>query len=211
MATRTVQPTPAWKVGALLVLAGVVLLLDTTGLFPLDITALVPTFLLAFGVYVLFAREFTRVFWPLVLVTVALGWQLVALGVTTEARVWDYWPVFLIILGVSVIVRRRQQVYRIDDVWFTNHGIDFEDLDTREVIAVFDDAFVDLREADAPVAVECVAIFGDVTVLVPDDWTVATTAIEVVGDVEDLRLDHPTDDPDAVIDGLTVFGDVVVR
>ncbi|WP_435317117.1 LiaF transmembrane domain-containing protein [Haloarchaeobius sp. TZWSO28] len=211
MATRTVQPTPAWKVGALLVLAGVLLLLDTTGLFPLELTAIVPAVMVGFGVYVLFARGFTRVFWPLVLVTVGLGWQLVALGVTTEARIWDYWPVFLIVLGVSVLIRRRQQVYRVDDVWFTNHGIAFEDLDTREVVAVFNDASVDLREAEAPVAVECVAVFGDVTVFVPEDWTVATTAIEVVGDVEDLRLDHPAADPDVVIDGLTVFGDVLVR
>jgi predicted membrane protein len=200
--------------GAIVVLLGVVLLLDTTGTYAIDGSSvfLAGLFVL-YGLYRFVRSRLTKLFWPGVFVLVGALWLAVEFEVLTESAAWDFWPVVLVLFGISVLLGRSGRVV------VTHSARGYVDEDGDEVVAVFGNARADLRDAvgfehgtRSPEHLEPVAIFGTVDVMVPEDWTVDVETVRIFGDVEDRRR-HPgrNGEADLVLGGAAIFGDVAIR
>lgn len=202
--------------GAIVALLGIVLLLDTTGAYSIDgLSVFLAGLFVLYGLYRFVRSRLTKVFWPGVFVLVGSLWLAVEFEVLTESAAWDFWPVVLVLFGISVLLGRSGRVVVTHSV----RGYVNEDVDGDEVVAVFGNARADLRDAVGsehgtryPEHLEPVAIFGTVDVMVPEDWTVDVETVRIFGDVEDRRR-HPGRDgeTDLVLRGAAIFGDVVIR
>lgn len=172
--------------GALIVLMGVLLLGQTTELYDLGfLFDYVPSLFILLGLYAMVRSGFRNLFGPLVIVAVAGAWQLVALDYVSGDQVWQFWPVFVILFGLSVIVsqirgRRRASAIGEDHVsaLAVFGGSEKRSASTSfsgaNLTALFGGTELDLREAeiaDPPAHVNAVALFGGVSIIVPGGGT----------------------------------------
>ncbi|MFW5903486.1 MAG: LiaF transmembrane domain-containing protein [Halolamina sp.] len=196
--------------GAIVILLGIVLLLDTTGTYAIDgLSVFLAGLFVLYGLYRFVRSRLTRVFWPGVFVLVGGLWLAVEFEVMTEGAAWDFWPLVIVLFGVSLLLGRRGRSAVVlgpisNDVW--------EDADGDDVVAVFGTARADLRGETGPARLEPVAIFGTVEVFVPADWTVDVETVRIFGDVkDDRRHSGRHDETDLVLEGAAIFGDVLLR
>lgn len=85
-----------------------------------------------------------------------------------------------------------------------------------EAIAVFGGCDVNLTQADfeGTIALEVVAIFGGVKIIIPPSWEVKSEIVAIFGGLEDKRSLGPvSDEPRKIIkiQGVTMFGGVEIR
>ncbi|MCO8267266.1 cell wall-active antibiotics response protein [Haloferax sp. AB510] len=212
-------------VGAAVVLVGLVLLANTTRLY--DTTGLfryLPSLFVLAGLYALVVSGFRNVGGPLVLVAVAGAWQAVALGFVTAGEIVSFWPVLLVILGLSIAVGRiRSSVEPITgervDLVAVFGGRDARVTTSRfaggAITAIFGAVELDLRdvvELDGTARIDVTALFGGAEITVPRDWNVRLDVLPVFGAAEDERprreLEHET--VDLVVSGFSAFGGVSV-
>ncbi|SIS06678.1 LiaF transmembrane domain-containing protein [Natronorubrum thiooxidans] len=211
--------------GGFIVLLGLLLLLDTTGVY--DTTQLlqfVPSLFVVAGVYALVSSRLRNVAGPLVVIVVAGGWQLATLGVVEWRDFEAFWPLLIVLLGLSVILGRyRARAYEVSDAFVTAVGL-FGGADRRvttagfaggELTAVFGGVDLDLRDAtvsDRPARVNATAVFGGVDVRVPTDWNVQVDVLPIFGGAEDERPRRAEehDSVDLVVTGFAAFGGITV-
>ncbi|WP_277553615.1 LiaF transmembrane domain-containing protein [Halobaculum limi] len=194
--------------GGIVVVLGLVLLADTTGLVAVDgFELFLAGALVVYGAYRLVSERARHLFWPGAFVLVGSGWLLVELGVVTAGQATGFWPLLLVLFGASLLRGRGRRSAFGSDAIVVATGVGGG---ANGVTAVFDDARLDLRGLELPdrATVEPVAIFGDAEVVVPDDRVVLIRSTSVFGTVRDMRRSHPTGEPDLVIDGTAIFGDV---
>lgn len=149
---------------------------------------------------------------------VLLGWRLEVID-----GIGLLWPLLLIGLGTWLLVGRRSvRTIRssgggveVISLFDSRHDVIDGPFASGEVVTVFDDASLDLRDAVAtrpdPV-LQVTTVFGDVQLTVPESWNVRVSGPEIFGDVhqeDPLR----TQDPDAVLrlHVVTIFGDITIR
>lgn len=222
MARRVSSQTVA---GALIVVVGVLLLLQTTGVY--DVGGLfqyVPALFVLVGLYSLVTSGFRNLVGPLLVILVAGAWQLVALDYYTWEQVGQFWPVLVVVFGLSVLlgpVRSRGGVGSDDHVTGVavfggseRHatGSSFTGAD---LIALFGGAELDLRDVtveDPPAHVSAFAAFGGVEITVPREWNVRIDVLPVLGGVEDERRREETThgETDLVVTGLVALGGISV-
>lgn len=207
--------------GAVIVLLGVLLLLDTTNVYETgDLVRYLPSLVVLWGLYGLVRNGFRDLFGPLVLVVGGTAWQLLWLDVVTWGQVVSLWPVLVIVAGLSILAGvRRRRVVRVD-------GDDFEavsvlgevdrelagDARSGSAVAVLGDTRLDLRSGvEPPAAIDAVSILGDVELRVPTEWTVRIEVVNFLGDVRDRRphVERATT-PDLVVSGVCMLGDVEI-
>ncbi|MFC6787608.1 hypothetical protein ACFQFH_17645 [Halobaculum halobium] len=206
--TDTRIPRTRRLLGGLVVALGALLLADTTGIVAVDGFAVFLAGALAvYGGSRLVAERARHLFWPGTFVLVGAGWLLVEFGVLTAAQARGFWPVLVVLFGASLLRGRRAGGLLGSPavVFATGDGEG-----VTRATALFEDARLDLRGIDVPIpaAVEAVAVFDDVEVVVPENRVVVLDATTVFGGVRDLRRARPTGEPDLVIDATAVFGDV---
>jgi len=212
--------------GLLIVLLGMLMLGQTTDLYDVGfLLDFVPSLFVLLGVYTLIRSGFRNVFGPLVVIAVAGAWQVVALGYVSADQVVRFWPVFVVLFGLSLVlsyVRRRPDA--APDTFVSAIAI-FGGSEKRStsagftganLTALFGGAELDLREAevaDPPAHVNAVALFGGVSVVVPRDWNVELDVLPVLGGAADdrPRRDRTHDETDLVVSGFTAFGGVSVE
>lgn len=203
---RTTTPTQSRPrtrslLGGLVVVLGVLLLVDSTGLLEVDGFGLfLAGALVVYGGYRLVTERARHILWPGAALLVGTGWLLVEVNVLTAAQAEQFWPALVVLFGLSLLWSRRRA-----GVVVTTGG-------TGEtgVTAVFEDARLDLRGVKLPAGsrVDAVAVFDDAEVVVPEEWVVVVEAATVFGGVRDLRRSRPAGEPDLVIDGLALFGNI---
>lgn len=203
----------------------------------------------------LFDMPLLRTFWPLGLVLLGLshlvaprhrgswlaGLALVAVGSVMTAhnldllqfRLRDWWPVFIIGAGVSILMRglfpRRHGAGCGDTPSTLEHGdrvrIDAsfsgvnQQNDSRSfkggrIDATFAGVELDLRQAamDGPEAVlEVSARFSGIELRVPRDWQVVVDIAPTLGAVEDKTVPPMNPTQRLVLRGEAVFGGVEVK
>ena len=211
--------------GALIVLVGVVLLLDTTDVYETrPLFDYLPSLFVLLGLYALWRGGLRNFFGPLIVVVLAGAWQLVELDYVEWAQVREFWPVFLIVFGLSLLYShygRRPDETSVDHLStfavFSGREQRSTSKDFRgaDLTAVFGGAELDLRDAevaDPPANVSAIAMFGGVEVSVPRDWNVELEVLPILGAASDERPrgEGHREQVDLVVSGFAAFGGVSV-
>jgi predicted membrane protein len=214
--------------GALIVLVGVLLLGQTTDFYDLEyLFDYIPSLFVLLGIYAMVRSGFRNVFGPLVIVAVAGAWQLVELGYVSGDEVWQFWPLFVVFFGLSLILgqlrgRRSAEAVGEDHVsaLAVFGGSEKRSASTTfsgaNLTALFGGTELDLRDAevaDPPAHVSAVALFGGVSVIVPRDWNVELDVLPILGGAADERprREREHDDLDLVVSGFAAFGGVSIE
>ena len=218
--------------GAVIVLVGEVLLLQTTNVYDAaPLLRFVPSLFVVVGAYALVASSFRNIVGPIVVIVVASAWQAVTLGWVEGATLFDFWPVLLILFGLSLAlgrIRPRPTGTESDTVsgFALFGGVERRALSTRfreaDLTALFGGATLDLRDVerdvgDDPIRVSATAMFGAVEVIAPREWNVKMDVLPIFGAAEDSRLRAERDREresgavDLVVDGFVAFGGIEVK
>jgi predicted membrane protein len=223
-----------------LLVVGIVFLLTNLGvIYPEDVHTYWPVILVAFGVaHAVLARDAgRRLFGGIVAVA---GMVLLARNLGyIHGDIWGLlWPVFVIFLGVSFLLRAIKGGHppgasplgfppvpsggpNVLNEYTVFGGvrrrIDSQEFEGGEVSAIFGGVEIDLRGAATKkdeVILELNAIFGGVELRVPDTWDVTVRGAGIFGGYEDKTM--PRRDPASgkrpllVITGSAIFGGVTV-
>lgn len=217
--------TSQFLLGAIVVLVGLLLLLETTGLVSTsDLLRYVPSLFVAVGLWALVQSRFRNIVGPVVLVGVASAWQAVALGYATVDQVVSFWPVLIIAFGLSIILGQVRSRVRETETTFTSAFAAFGGVEKRntskgftgaDLTAIFGGTELDLRDAaleDRPAQINAVAMFGGVDVIVPREWNVQLDVLPILGGASDdrPRRGEEHDEIDLVVTGFAAFGGVTV-
>ena len=221
--------------GALIVAAGVALLLDHMGFIAIgSLFRFWPMILVFFGVGHLFTRS-NRV-GGVILIVVGTIFQLNNLGIS-HLRFADMWPVAIIAVGLLLMWGAMKPPLILKGVNGTGDTADvleavaiFGGTERRiksqtfkggRVTSIFGGVELDFRDAnidgdEATLDVNC--IFGGVEIRVPDRWNVHSRSIPVLGGYSDktrLSAAPPQDSPNdkkktLIITGTVIFGGVEI-
>jgi hypothetical protein len=212
--------------GALIVLVGVLLLGQTTDLYNLGyLFDYSPSLFVLLGLYAMVRSGFRNLFGPLVIMAVAGAWQLVELDYVAAAEIWQFWPVFIVFFGLSLILNQVRgqpdpgggdQVSALAVFGGSQERSASPTFSGANLTGLFGGAELDLRDAevaDPPAHVSTIALFGGVSVIVPPEWTVELDVLPVLGGATDERppRERGHDDLDLVVSGFAAFGGVSVE
>lgn len=219
--------------GGIIVLIGLLLLLTTTNVIEMrSVWEWIPLLFVLLGVWALVGSQFRNLVGPVMIIAIAGAFFARNVGIITDDAAGTWWPLFVVLFGVLVIISRsrRRQRLELDGYGAAREatavavfGSDKRRLTTdqftgAELVAVFGDAGLDLRDATIrarPAIVEAVSVFGDTEIRVPNDWDVRVETLTIFGEFVDRRprqgdgrRDH--DDPELVVTGVSFFGDVEI-
>ncbi len=131
----------------------------------------------------------------------------------------DFWPIILIIIGVSFFFRRQLNTTGsiTNENYFDsvnifgggNQKILSHKLEGGKVTTIFGGAEIDLRESK-PVSgatIEIFTMFGGLELFVPEDWNIRVDVTSIFGGFEDHRKNSTDENaPLVIIKGATIFG-----
>ena len=218
-----------WGIGVALVVAGVLLLLHTTGIADLGGYAKwIPSLFILLGLVLIVANRFRRIAWPVIMIVIAAIIQLSVLDI--DATI--FWPVALIAVGAVILFgigRRRRRgsgtdsadvSVVVEDGASTVMGssdlrLSASDLNDTDFSTVMGESKLDLRDIDRsalPAELSVTCVMGEVKIRVPSEWTVKIANSTVMGESKDERRSAPTAaDPDLTITGSVVMGSLKVE
>lgn len=213
--------------GVVLLLVGFVILAGNMGFIPAPIYDVV-------------------ISWPMILVAIALvnflrhewGTGLVFLAIGTYfllpklvpglymADIWKFWPVLLIIAGVSFITGRSRTKFAIevsssnledtiDEVSIFGGNVtrvDSRNFKGGKITSIFGGSEINLsgaRLSDQGAVIEFTAIFGGSKIIVPRDWHIQNEVTSILGGFTDKRIAGPeniTPSKVLLIKGVTILG-----
>ncbi len=196
--------------GLLVVAVGLVLLAETTGLYDARfLFDYVPPLFVLLGLYAMVRSGFRNLFGPAVVVAVAAAWQAVALDLVPVDSVWDFWPLVVVLFGLSLVfdhVRGRPESADADSGSLSTFAA-FGGSEQRStshsftgasLTAAFGGVELDLRDAevaDPPARVSALAVFGGVEIHAPREWDVDLDVLPLFGGASDERP-RPTREAD---------------
>ena len=114
----------------------------------------------------------------------------------------ELWPIVLIVIGVMIILRRRDHVFRqkgdSDDDFIDETSIfggseksfSSQNFKGGKITSIFGGSEIDLTEAQMAsdeIIVDVFCLFGGSTIVVPRDWTVINEAFVLFGGFADKR------------------------
>lgn len=212
--------------GIIIILVGILFLLETTNTYStIHILRYFPSLLILLGIWMLAKSRLQALFGPILLILVGLVWQLVTLDYLTWGQLGDFWPVILILIGVSLIVGRyRARVKESKTEYTSAFGI-FGDVKKRnksknfsggDLTGIFSDIELDLRDAEVktkPARIHSACVFGDIDIIVPENWNVELNTLSIFADAVDKRhtRENKPGEADLIIDGWVLFGDVCIK
>lgn len=197
---------------------------------------------------------FVRHFWPVILIALGLLkiptggcggdrlvgllllaggviFQLNALGVT-HVRVWDLWPLVIIIVGLSLVWQAVQGKFggpalvmsaqsQLNSVYVFGGGerqVNTKDFRGGRLVAIFGGYKVDLTRAQMEsnaAVIEATSIFGGGEIIVPESWAVVVQGMGIFGGYGD-KTRHFQPDPSVptktlYIRGVALFGGIDIH
>lgn len=216
--------------GAILVLVGAIWLLDNLNFIPYYINEYIiswQSLLIVVGIYFISARK--KIEPGIVLIAVGSIFLLHDLRIIYIRDIWHiFWPALIILIGVSLILRRNRTGARgiydekknslnyIDDIAVFGGGektYDSKRFNGGKITAVFGGSQIDLRNAELAEGVselDIFCMFGGTEIIVPPDWTIHIDVVAVLGGFSDKRESAlkvvPNPDKVLVLKGFVMFG-----
>lgn len=214
--------------GGILILLGLLLMLNNLGIVDFGdvISDWWPLILIGAGLFNL--AQTGSLTAPTGWVPIVLGsvFLLATLDYLRWSRVWDLWPVALIVAGLSIVFGRGgatregeadESELRISAMFSAvERRVTSDAFRGGRVSAVFGGAEVDLRQAElteqgATLGVS--AFFGGVELYLPRHWKVVVNPSAVLGGVDEKcnQEPQPADAPTLVVNASAVFGGIDIR
>jgi uncharacterized membrane protein (UPF0136 family) len=217
--------------GALIILVGVLMLLDSLGIVAgRDLWMFAPALLIAFGCLKIVesrSRPGGMIFGAII-ASAGTVWLLDNLKIIHfDPRM--IWPLILIAVGLGMLVRAAGRRRYLDPQlpspessstvlqWAvfggTRRTINTADFRGGEAFSIFSGIELDFRmsKMSSPAAVfDTTAIFGGIDLKVPQDWMVTVKGVSIFGGFDDKTLHPPTGAPEIIITGYAFFGGVTV-
>jgi hypothetical protein len=222
----TTRPTPQLALGLIVILLGVLFTLDNLNL--LDVGEYLrywPALLLALGIYRLAEPGDPPNFFPGIVFTV-IGAILFLNALHFHLAIRQYWPLFLVLLGVAIISHAyRRSLARDADSNSLISAFAFlsgvqrtcraQNFRGGELTAIMGGCEIDLRQAGMQgdeAVINTFSFWGGIEIRVPEHWTVTTEILPIMGGCDDHAETHG-DGPrkHLIIKGLAVMGGVEVR
>ena len=220
--------------GLLLVVIGALLLVENFTDWNFRFSDWWPALLVVIGIANLFRRRSGRWFWGAVTLVGAV-FLLDSLGVWSVSMrdVWRLWPLILLVIGARFLFgHRRRRASRREESG-TTESVDTSEINVScgfgateqrvtsrnfsggAVSAIFGGATIDLTDAGLAVSsptVDVSAVFGGVTFVVPEDWSVDIRTTNLFGGSSDGRRKAPSGaGPTLTITGTCMFGGVNIE
>jgi predicted membrane protein len=231
MQTETTDPgirfTPQLLMGLLIIIVGVVFTLDNLGIEEADrFIRYWPAGLIAIGLLKLWQSRGGGAFAGLVFVTVGTWLLLDSLGMV-RVHFWELWPLLLVLFGASMVWhglrggRRHQVASDANDTVSAlavlsgvNRGNNSRAFKGGDLTAVMGGCEIDLRQAaiEGEAVFDVFAMWGGIEIRVPDDWTVVSRVMPVLGGFDDKT--RPSQSAGAhrlVIRGFAIMGGIEVK
>ena len=227
-------------IGGLIVLViGVLFLLDSLEILDFDVVWdvfgwIVSIGMIVFGLGILIAQRFQRVFLPLALI---LAGAFILLG-NLGYDAYQYWPVILIIVGVGLLFGHRKRRRTTDDqpkdevtamtrttveddvnisctLGEANERVESQDFRGGKANITMANVGLDLRDAivvNRPANLDVNVTMGGLVVRVPSDWVVSMENVVTMGEAEDTRSRVSSDsgEPHLVISGKLTMGSLKI-
>ena len=210
-----------------IVTLGAILLLDNLGMVDGEsLYSYWPVFLILIGVSHFVRPEGSRcIFSGLVWIAIGSIILLSNLGFIAF-EIWDLWPVVLLIVGGSLILKplRRSRLSTGEDVGIfeatailggVTRRITTSDFRGGDATAVMGGCEIDLRDCGSeggPAEINTFAFWGGVEIRVPDDWEVQVKGLALLGAYEDkTRTAEGEDRKVLVVSGMAIMGGVEIN
>jgi hypothetical protein len=218
--------------GLMAIAVGVIFTLDNLEIIDArDYLQFWPVAFVAVGVLKLWHARRDGHGWLGGLIFLALGsWMLLERIIYIQISGREIFPLFLVILGGYLVWRgfggKRSGRQADGSSRFSGLAImggvarrsNSQTFDGADLTAIMGGCEIDLRQASIAPGTEAVidvfAFWGGIDIKVPEDWTVVTRAIPLMGGVEDkTRTPQPPPPVEKrlVISGIVVMGGVVVK
>ncbi|MEX1277390.1 MAG: DUF5668 domain-containing protein [Bacteroidota bacterium] len=226
--------SPQFVLGVLVIFVGVMFTLDNLDVVDArDYFRYWPVLLIIYGFFKMTGSEAVpaRV-WGLVITMIGAVFLLEKLYII-DFRVWDLWPIFLIMLGASMMWRtvNRNQARggvfsaTVDKTYMDSDIRDFvmmggltrsntsADFRGGEATAIMGGVELDLTGATIKgkeAVLEIFAFWGGIDLRVPESWTVSVQAMPIMGGVEDNTRRPKEEDRRLIIKGYAIMGGVEI-
>ncbi len=242
METRSLwRATPQVVLGLIIVLIGVVFTLDNMDvLYARDYVRYWPAFLVLYGISKLLQPRSTPGtnalggtqgrFSGIIFIFIGSALLLDRMGVL-EFRLWDFWPLLFVAIGLSLIWRsyrrttgRSSEVIAPDDANTTIGGMAFmsgfrrtsnsQNFQGGELTAIMGGCEIDLRQAsmkDGEAVIDAFAFWGGIEIKVPLDWSVVLEGTPLLGGFDDkTRPPQGGSAKRLVVKGFAIMGGVEI-
>lgn len=226
---KTFRVTPQLVLGLALMLLGLIFVLDNLGIiYRGDYLQYWPALIVILGVIKLMQSQSNAGrFGGVIIVAIGAVLLLRSLDVI-YFRIWDFfWPVLLISVGVSMLLR----------AWSRYHGENRIDADDRvhgiaimggferknnspdfrggELTAIMGGCVLDLRQASmrsGEAIIDIFAWWGGVEIKVPEDWSVTLKGLPIMGGFADsTRPPKPDTGKRLIVKGIAVMGGAEIK
>jgi predicted membrane protein len=212
-----------------LIIIGIVLVLRNFHIFPyIPWLFTWPMILVLIGVFILLTRQ--SVLAALIFVGIGLWFLLPDIFNIYIDRFWNLWPIILIAIGMSLILRSRSPRYvthgrsasgqsamdYLDAVSIFGGGdkiITSDNFKGGKITNIFGGSeinFLEAKLANEPVYIDVFTLFGGSTLIVPSNWNVKVDMVTIFGGFGDKRDFKKEDlgkkEPEMYIKGLMLFG-----
>lgn len=226
---KTFRVTPQLVLGLALMLLGLIFVLDNLGIiYRGDYLQYWPALIVILGVIKLMQSQSNAGRFGGVII-VAIGAVLLLRSLDLiYFRIWDFfWPVLLISIGVSMLLRAWSR-YRGENKIDSDdrvHGIaimgGFErknnspDFRGGELTAIMGGCVLDLRQASmrsGEAIIDIFAWWGGVEIKVPEDWSVTLKGLPIMGGFADsTRPPKPDTGKRLIVKGIAVMGGAEIK
>lgn len=231
---RTRHFTPQMLLGLIVIFLGVIFTLNNIGLiYSEDYLRYWPSLLVLYGVVRFFeCRMSSCRIWATAWIVIGTILLLNNLYIT-DIRLWDYWPLILVLIGFGMMrgsITRHRRVRGLSGaIGSESTGTDDESLINGvailggyrrtnnsqnfrggELTAVMGGVELDLRQAsikEGEAVLDLFAFWGGAKIRVPEDWTISLQGVPILGGFEDKTRPPRADaGKRLVIKGYAIMG-----
>jgi len=147
-----------------------------------------------------------------------------------EVRLWDYWPLLLVLIGFFIIRRSGTRPDRAgtDSSQSADSTVDgfallssvrrtcnSKEFKGGNLTSIWGGIELDLRTASissGPAIVDVFALWGGIDIIVPRDWTVIVKGTPILGGFEDKTEQQPGELPKhLVVSGIVIMGGADIK